>query len=176
MSDIEDAPAPRSVDEDVEVSCPECGGEPNYQPEEALAVQERLQANGYLHNDINLKCTECGHSWPHGVPRGEFDGYDDLECSACGHEAMLVHRVRLTDPPGDGGGEVTLHLKCPRCYQFDRTQRKMDRNGVTLVGYPGLTGEINSEVNPYGWIPDRYGNPEVPDSALEEVPPDAAED
>ena len=172
MSDIEDAPAPREIGEDLEVRCPECGGEPNYQPDEALAVQERLQSNGYLHNDISIKCTECGHSWPHGVPRGEWDGYGDLSCEACGHETMLVHRVRLNTAPEDGEGEVTLHLKCPECYKFDRTARKMDRNGVSLVGYPQLTGEIDSTVNPYGWLPDRHGQPERADGGLEERPAD----
>ena len=176
-SDTEEPPAPRDVS-GTQVQCPECGGEPNMQPEEALEVQERLQSNGYLHNDINLKCTECNHSWPHGIPRGRFEGFPDLECGACGYETMLVHRVNLNEvPSGDSPGEVTLHLKCPACYQFDRVLRAMDAQGVTLVGYPDLTGEIDEDTNPYGWVPDRYGMPERPETdGLTERTEDETED
>lgn len=173
-----DAPDPRTLDPDVEVTCPECGGEPNYQPDTALTVQERLQANGYLHNDINIKCTECGHSWAHGIPRGRFEGYPDLECEACDHEHVLVHRVRLDTPPTNGNaGEVVLHTKCPRCFYFNRVYRKMDPQGVTLVGYSQIVGEIDEDVNPYGWVPDRYGNPDIPEGGLEEAEeePDTAD-
>lgn len=181
----EGTPDPREPE--VLVTCPECGADPELQPHEALVVQERLQAGGYLHNDISMTCSSCRHSWTHGVPRGTLDVYDDLHCPVCSVEresrlgrlkrwvmdrlprvdppdpvvdrqVMLVHRVRITDLPVEGNpGELMLHLKCPRCFYFDRTGRMTDGKRVTLVGYPEIAGAITEETNPYGWVPDPGG-------------------
>lgn len=90
--------------------CPECGAEAT---EESL-VDHKLSALGYKHDDQMFECSECGHSYPHGVPVGEFDGdAEDLWCDVCDLGYMRVHRIKQMD------GNVGLHLKCPHHYEFD---------------------------------------------------------
>lgn len=103
---------------------------------------------GYLHDDIPFECEDCGESWTHGVPVGEYDGKlaTDLRCDACEDAWGLTHRV-VVEPDNT----VTLHMKCPECYYFWHATREPDGNGVALVGYPQTTGEITDETNPYGW-------------------------
>lgn len=124
--------------------CPECGGEPL--PDR---VTHNLSAIGYTHDDQQHVCGDCGHEWTNGVPIGEFDRpemADDLFCSSCGDEWMLVHRV------APKSANVVLHLKCPNCYHFDRIRRSKDtKNGdVALVGYPQISGET-AGCDPYGY-------------------------
>lgn len=165
-----DGPDPREVA--VHVTCPECDGEPQYQPNEALTVQERLQASGYLHNDIKLKCTECGSTWTHGVPRGQTEWFEDLDCAACGWEYVLIHRVRINHVAEDGrSAEVLLNYKCPKCYYFNSVHRRTDSSLCALVGYPQITGLIETEdVTPYGWEADEEGRPVIPGGGLTETP------
>jgi DNA-directed RNA polymerase subunit RPC12/RpoP len=128
-------------------TCPKCGGEslPDL-------VVHNLSAIGYKHDDQRHVCAECGHEWYHGVPIGEFDRpemADDLRCSDCGDEWMLVHRV------APKSAHVVLHLKCPECFNFDRVERALDdANGnVALVGYPQITGSTEG-CDPYGYQDD----------------------
>lgn len=136
---------------DVPIFCPECGGEPVRSADE-IQVQHRLSAMGYLHDDQDPECSECGHSWTHGVPVGQFEGGEDLLCDSCQHDPSLkrpvyyrVHRVEWQQ-----GDRVLLHLKCPRCYLFTTVERERDNRGVALVGYPDITGSTDG-ADEYGW-------------------------
>lgn len=161
MADLEPQPIP-----DVPVYCPECGGEPVKQSGE-LKVEHRLGAMGYLHDDQNFECSECGNTWAHGVPVGEieWDDADDLRCHSCRHDPDLdeeqyyrVHRVVPSRESSPGGpGEVTLHLKCPRCHLFSKVQRQMGKKGIALVGFPDITGSVDHEdVEAYGYDEGRW--------------------
>lgn len=122
--------------------CPECGGEPL--PDR---VVHNLSAMGYKHDDIKQVCSECGHEWLNGCPIGEFDRPEyaaDLWCDSCDETWMLVHRVAPKDR------WVTLHLKCPNCYAFDKARRSPDNRGIALVGYPQITGQTEG-AQPYGY-------------------------
>lgn len=160
MADLEPQPVP-----DVPIFCPECGGEPVKQSGELL-VEHRLGNMGYLHDDQNPECSECGNTWAHGVPVGEYEwaDSDDLRCHSCRHDPDLeddqfyrVHRVVMSRKASPGGpGRVTLHLKCPRCYLFSKAEREQDHRGVALVGFPDITGSVDHEdVKPYGYEAER---------------------
>lgn len=145
-TELNDQPVP-----DVPIFCPSCGGDPVKTAEE-LRVEHRLSAMGYLHDDQEPECSECGHNWTHGVPVGEFEGGDDLRCHSCRHDPGLerdqfyrVHRVVWQQ-----GDDVLLHLKCPRCFLFTTAERQRDNRGVALVGYPDITGSTE-DADPYGW-------------------------
>lgn len=134
--------------------CPECGAEPPQEQIDRAIVHDRLTNTGYLHGDFNFECEECGFGgdgdrWVHGVPVGDFEGGADLWCDPC-DTWFMVHRVATTGShvPDDG---VLLHLKCPSCFRFEKINRKGDRRGVHLVGYPPITGKIDDETRPYGW-------------------------
>lgn len=123
--------------------CPDCGGEP------APEVTHRLSATGYLHDDQTRICEDCGHQWDCGVPIGEFDRPELAESLQCGCGGWrLVHRAAIT-----GGGNITLHLKCPKCYSFVTEKRNVDSSGVALVGYPQTSGQTEG-CTPYGWEDD----------------------
>lgn len=169
MADLTEQPIP-----DVDVFCPDCGAEPVLGPEGKRAVEHRLGAAGYLHDDMNFRCSdgECGNKWAHGVPVGEYEleDADDLRCHSCRHDPACsgeqfyrVHRVVLNRQPSPAAaGSVTLHLKCPRCFLFARAPRDMDNRGVSLVGYPDITGSVeNEDVTPYGWTDDRFEGAET---------------
>jgi len=141
--------------------CPECGTPAPDEQVDRAVVHDRLENNGYLHGDFNFTCPECDYSYVHGVPVGDFEGGTDLWCGGC-ETYVMVHRVvaigpcqttdgETFDAPGDG---VLLHTKCPGCYRFEKIKREPDRNGVALVGYPSITGEVNDETRPYGWEDD----------------------
>lgn len=111
-------------------------------------VAHNLSAIGYTHDDQNLICEDCGHTWTCGVPIGEFDREDmaaDLWCDSCDDEWAFVHRVQLTS-----GGTFTLHLKCPNCKTFEKVERNPDDSGVALVGYPQITGSTD-DASAYGY-------------------------
>lgn len=125
-----------------ETTCPYCGA--NVDGEQV--VKHRLSAMGYMHDDIEMECDECGSSWPHGVPVGEFEGEEaeDLFCSSCEQRFMRVHRVapRWTAET-EAQRKVILHLKCPNCYYFDKVQREAGPGGRCLIGYPDITGSTD---------------------------------
>lgn len=128
----------------VDSKCPECGGEPL--PDR---VVHNLSAIGYTHDDQKHVCEDCGSEWTNGVPIGEFDRPEmaaDLRCDSCEDAWMLVHRV------APKSANVVLHLKCPKCFHFERVRRTKDaKNGdVALVGYPQISGET-SGCDPYGY-------------------------
>lgn len=90
--------------------CPECGGEPT----DGSAVEHHLSAMGYLHDDQQFECSECGHGYAHGVPAGEFDGdASDLWCDVCDLGYMTIHRVEKTN------GGMRLHMKCGNHHALD---------------------------------------------------------
>lgn len=159
--ELEEQPTP-----DVSVFCPDCGADPVYTPDEKLAVQHRLSAAGYLHDDMTLRCsdTECRNQWTHGVPVDGFDGGEDLVCDSCKHDPECdhtqyyrVHRSELRDQPTpESSGTVIYHLKCPRCYLFTTMEREVDNRGVSLVGYPDITGSMDG-ADPYGWAENPPG-------------------
>lgn len=131
------------TDQDIpsESKCPDCGAKPT-----TKSIQEvRLSDLGYKHRDVFLDCSNCSESWTHGVPIGE-DGEDDLRCDSCESEYMRVHRVRVSR----NAGNVDLHLKCPNCYYFKRTNRDTDSEGVALIGYDDITGG-REDAEPYGY-------------------------
>lgn len=129
--------------------CPSCGGEPLLDREGKQAVEHRLSANGYLHDDICLECEDCGERWTCGVPQGTYEGGGDLWCSSCGESWMLVHRLSRKGDIGDD--EVTLHLKCPRCFYFDKTVRAFAEDNIALMGYPPITGNVEDATTTYGY-------------------------
>lgn len=135
-----DAPALEAQPEPSGVTCPLCGGDP-------AGARHNLAAIGYLHDDITLSCEECGHSWVHGVPIGEYEGdrADELFCAHCEERYGLVHRVEV------GDGQVTLHVKCPACRAFWLVPREPDDAGVALTGYPQTTGAVTDGTEPYGY-------------------------
>lgn len=133
--------------------CPYCGGDPTGESE----VKHRLSAMGYKHDDVELKCSDCGETWPCGVPIGSYDGKRaaELFCDSCQDRYMLTHRVepnwKKADEQGSDGWEVLVHLKCPNCYYFKRIRRSCGNRGVALMGYPQITGEIDEEASPDGY-------------------------
>ena len=142
----------READPDLEhqsvaiedVRCPDCGAEVS----DDSITRHRLSNVGYLHDDVEVTCSVCEHSWPHGEPvGGDIDDPADSElyCSACRGSLMRVHRVTLCGPD-----TVGLHLKCPACHFFDTTERELDPDNVALVGYPDITGSTDG-ADPYGW-------------------------
>lgn len=124
-----------------DVSCPYCGGDPEYEPEHVLS------ASGYTHDDIHYTCEECSEGWTSGVPIGEHDGElaEDLFCQSCQKRYGLVHRIQ---PVSDT--QVRVHMKCPNdeCYNFWQFKRKCD-DGVILMGYPQITGNTDDASRPY---------------------------
>lgn len=143
--------------------CPSCGEPLNDHQIDDAIVHERLVDNGYLHDDKNFVCESCGYgaevgeNWVHGCPIGDFDGGDDLRCE-CGAWRM-VHRVVSTGKCKTSEGDtfrapqggVLLHTKCPACFSFWKIRRDRDPNGVSLIGYPQITGEVGDDTVPYGW-------------------------
>lgn len=126
--------------------CPKCGGDPI--PEE---VTMRLSSMGYHHNDQKQVCEECGNQWKNGIPIGSPDPDEmggDLWCTSCDSGYMFVHRVKP-------GAITTLHLKCPNedCYHFKKVDREPDSTGLTLVGYPNITGNMDG-ARPSGYRSD----------------------
>lgn len=127
-----------------ETHCPKCRAEPT----ESSVRQHKLSDLGYMHDDVQLECSECEATWTLGIPIGEELEYgDDLWCSSCDDSVMLVHRVKVKP---DDQMVVKLHLKCPNCYYFTTIDRKCDDRNLALVGYPQITGEL-SEDEPYGF-------------------------
>lgn len=139
-------------DDVPEVTCPSCDGG----PEVPLDTKRNLSDLGYLHGDIDLRCESCGHTWSHGVPveGGNSPMGELLRCHVCDGGPMLVHRItynREMDREGrDGAHLLTLHLKCPDCKYFRKVHRTTDRDGICLVGYPEITGDLDS-ASPRGW-------------------------
>ena len=152
-----------------ETACPYCGASPT----DDSVVEHRLSMNGYLHDDIELECGDCGESWMCGVPIGDQDtrGADDLFCGSCDQHRFLVHRVQLVPTPTDTDADVMgalfrLHLKCPNCYHFTTTLREADHRTVALVGYPSITGDTEAATHAYGY-PDGADGPTPPGPAGE---------
>ncbi|MFD1515661.1 hypothetical protein [Halomarina rubra] len=146
MADLADQPVPSDT------RCPECGGEPAHD-----TVKHRLQALGYLHDDLRLTCSDCGERWTCGVPIGEFDKPElaaDFECP-CG-ETRLVHWIDATGR--NARGDIALGVKCPNedCRHFEWIGRETDANNVAMTGYEHLGGQTAGA--------DAYGYPEVDDA------------
>lgn len=129
--------------------CPYCGGEPT----DESARRHDLSAIGYLHDDVHLQCEDCDSEWAVGIPIGEIDDEyaADLFCDSCESRYMRVHRVaprwRRDD---ESDRKVLLHLKCPNCYYFDKVVRDCGPQGISLVGYPDITGS-REDADEYGW-------------------------
>lgn len=152
--DEETAPKPHRY---ADIACPQCGAEPTDESVRSVNLSDL----GYKHADTQYECSECQYRWTHGVPIGSDDALaDDLECNAC-DGWYLIHRVETTS-----NDAVKLHLKCPECHDFETTGRTLDSHNRALVGYPQITGELNTE-RPYGFNPDdvRGHNPEEGDVA-----------
>lgn len=133
MSDdeLEEQPAP-------EATCPECGGEPEYDP------IHNLSAVGYTHDDVQYTCEDCENTWVHGVPIGDHDTElaENLFCDACEQRYAYVHRVEFADDE-HGVRALRLHLKCPNCYHFWKWERDVESGQRTvLIGHPATTGSI----------------------------------
>lgn len=163
-----DANTEEEVEFDVpdEAVCPECGGEPTDESE-----RERFLSDmGYMSGECPLVCGTCGSKFLHGVPLGEFDLYDDMECPACSQRGVSsyfrVHRVHVDppDPPMEFSEErrrrvldmenpVLLHVKCPECFHMPKgggVYRDADDYGLALVGNPPITGETDG-ARPQGY-------------------------
>lgn len=158
-----------------ESRCPYCGGDPTDRSER----HHSLSVLGYLHDDIQMECEECGRTWPCGVPVGEYDGpgAEELFCDSCEQRFMRVHRVNW-DPRGRRDYFI-IHLKCPNpeCYYFAKLQREPDGGGTALLGYPDITGSVES-AKPYGYQgegPESSAETEV-ESEVEEPPDCGNED
>lgn len=133
---LEEQPVPEGV------HCPKCGGDP-YD-----SANHKLSATGYLHDDIVLVCSECAHSWTHGVPIGESHALaDDLACPSCDYEYGLPHKPNL-DTNDDG--EFFTSMKCPDCNKVWGITREVDENGNACFGYPSITGNIK-DANQSSW-------------------------
>lgn len=95
-----------------ETNCPKCGGDPT----DESVLHHDLSAHGYLHDDQKYECSECEHTYTHGVPIGDFGGdASDLWCDVCDLGFMRIHRVGRMDEDD----LVGLHLKCPHHHPFD---------------------------------------------------------
>lgn len=138
MTELSEQPTPSAS------CCPYCGGDPAHDPKHVLS------ANGYLHDDVSLTCEECGEKWTCGVPIGEYDGplAEDLFCGSCQTRYGLVHRV---EPLSES--EVRFHMKCPDddCKYFWQFRREGGDHGVILLGYPQITGDVESANEAYGY-------------------------
>lgn len=118
--DLETAPERKS-------NCPACGAEAT----DTSIVEHRLSNMGYFHDDQHFECSECDHSYTHGVPVGEPDvDADDLWCDVCDLGFMNVHRTQFK-----GDGIVRLHLKCGHHHDFDCPEcgEEIAADGVRLT-------------------------------------------
>lgn len=131
-----------------DTTCPYCGADVH----DDNVVKHRLSAMGYIHDDIEMECDECGQTWPLGVPVGEFEGdeAEKLFCSSCESRFMRIHRVAPRWNSDPDNRKVMLHLKCPNCYYFEKQQRDVGPNGRSLVGYPDITGSTDG-ASPEGY-------------------------
>jgi len=136
----------QSIDLD-KVSCPECNGEVT----EESKIKHNLGKVGYNHDDIAVECSECGHSWPHGVPIGSppRELYEYLVCDVCDDGLMFPHRIHQK-PNQESGDKVDLDLKCPNCYYFKTVTRQFGERRRILYGYPEITGSLK-DANPFGY-------------------------
>jgi uncharacterized Zn finger protein len=120
----------------IDVGCPECG----HAPTDDSVVESRLSNLGYHHEDVTLECSNCGHTWQHGIPKGDVDD-DTWVCPACGGD-FVPHFVYVF-PPKD---EVRVRPKCQDCYYVPDKPIVMDvsNNGHSLrwfVGHHTVTGD-----------------------------------
>lgn len=125
-------------------TCPFCGAEPTDQSK----VEHRLASIGYLHDDISYECDECERTFTHGMPIGEppEEYYRDLRCSNCGDGQFgRVHYVTLFED-----SMLLLKLKCPECMLVWDVHRRLDAQNAALVGFPGITGDIEKAERSYG--------------------------
>lgn len=134
-----------------ETSCPYCGGTPT----DASAQNHHLSAMGYLHDDIQMECAECDSTWACGVPVGEFEDEraQELWCDSCEQRLMRVHRIH---PDWDSTSDrrvIRIHLKCPNCFYFTKLARQCGPRGISLMGYPDITGSTDG-ADAFGWPDD----------------------
>lgn len=134
-----------------ESMCPYCGGEPT----DESARDHQLSAIGYMHDDIRMECADCDTQWTCGVPIGEVDDgrAEDLFCDSCTQRYMRIHRVAPDWNARENRKRVLLHLKCPNCFYFDKAVRDCGPKGISLVGYPDITGSTE-DADAYGWPED----------------------
>lgn len=127
------------------ISCPDCDAEPTHES----IVKHNLSDMGYFHDDAQMECRDCGTTWTHGLPIGEYTEGEDLWCKVCDDSYRLVHRIKLVETDA-GMRKYRLHTKCPNCYHFRRLNRESDENGLALVGYPHITGDVDGAED-YGY-------------------------
>lgn len=124
-----------------ESSCPNCGGDP------ANVIEHRLQALGYKHDDIHLRCEDCGKKWTAGVPIGTPDS-EDLRCDACMEsDGVEVYGRANWIRHEDDKGQFSITVKCPRCFYVWSVSRDAT-NGATMVHDPVVAGDDEAE-NPF---------------------------
>ncbi len=139
------------------VSCPECGGEVT----DESRVKHNLGRIGYQHDDIEVECSSCGCTWPHGVPIGSppEELYDYLRCDACNDALMLTHRIHLkpNQETESGVQSFDLDLKCPNCFYFKTVTREFGDRRRILVGYPEITGSLK-DATAFGYKSEKVLN------------------
>lgn len=162
--------------------CPECGGEPS-------RASHNLSALGYIHDDRQCVCSECGERWTLGIPVGRASQYmwRDLTCNSCSYvePTSLVRRIkhsihrrldtdceclsptfgrvhRITQ--NSDKNVVGLTLKCPECYYVWSVSRVQGETGQAIAGWPMTTGEIGDG---HGWTIDGKIRPSEVDMKTE---------
>lgn len=124
--------------------CPECGGEPEHDP------RHNLRALGYLHDDVDHICRDCGNEWTCGVPIGDPPEKlaSDLRCDACVHRDVDVYGRINWVRWQDDAGRFAIAAKCPECY-YVWTLTRDATNGGALLGDPTIEGNMDDADEPF---------------------------
>lgn len=126
-------------------ACPNCGGEPEDDPE------HHLRALGYTHDDVQCTCSDCGRVWTNGVPIGDVpERYEeDMRCDAC-YESRGEHvygRANWIRWQADEE-RFAIALKCPSCNYVWSVIRDAT-NGGAMMGDPLIAGDLDEADNPF---------------------------
>lgn len=118
-----------------DVTCPYCDADVSDESKQ----HEQLRALGYLHSDYDVTC-EQGHSWTHGVPKGEPETTEAWTCDACGGQ-LIPRDVFHSDDE-----RIHFVVKCEDCYYKPddplhfRIPDDMGEEWGILLGHPAVCG------------------------------------
>lgn len=112
--------------------CPYCGAEAT---EDSIRKRE-LSELGYCHEDVRYDCSECGETWVHGVPRGEYED-ETWECDACDNGVYIPHFLFINA----SDNTIRTRPKCNECYHVPRERIEIlsKFNGDNIRGFVGHT-------------------------------------
>lgn len=122
-----------------DVTCPHCGEPPTETSVEEALANDQLRALGYVHDDKNVECPN-GHTWTHGIPKGDPETTEMWTCDACGGQYIPRDVFHSRDH------RLHFVVKCEDCYykpddplHFDIPEEMGEEWGI-LLGHPKVCG------------------------------------